>query len=36
MDHNKIEPAPLGRAGVDRASTFGILDGTDRSDFAAD
>jgi hypothetical protein len=36
MDHNQIEPAPIGRAGVDRATALGIPDGTDRSDFVAD
>ena len=36
IDHNQIEPAPIGRAGVDRATELGIPDGTDRSDFVAD
>jgi hypothetical protein len=36
MDHNQIEPAPIGRAGVDRATALGIHDGTDRSDVVAE
>jgi hypothetical protein len=33
MDRKQIEPAPIGSAGVDRATVMGIHDGTDRSDF---